>query len=50
MAGSKDHPNQVQVIKVLVLTRDPYRRYATALDGMPQRGGTPVSAPQLISV
>lgn len=31
--GSKDHPNQLQVIKARVLTREPYSRYVEALDG-----------------
>jgi len=31
--GSKDHPNQLQVIKALVLAREPYRNYAEALNG-----------------
>jgi len=35
--SSKDHPNQLQEIKALVLAREPYHRYAQALDGMTQR-------------
>ncbi len=41
--GSKDHPNQLQAIKVLVLSREPYSRYAEASDGIAHR----VSADEL---
>jgi len=41
--GSKDHPNQLQVIKELVPAREPYSRYAGASGGMAQR----VSADEL---
>jgi arsenite methyltransferase len=44
--GSKDHPNQLQAIKVLVLARESYNRYAEALDGGTQR----VSAGELESL
>jgi ubiquinone/menaquinone biosynthesis C-methylase UbiE len=35
--GSKDHPNQLQEIKALVLSREPYNRYAEASGGMAHR-------------
>jgi ubiquinone/menaquinone biosynthesis C-methylase UbiE len=35
--GSKDHPNQLQEIKALVLAREPYSHYAAASGGMAQR-------------
>src|SRR5262245_19576493 len=35
--GSKDHPNQLQVIKALVLSREPYSRYADTARGMADR-------------
>ena len=41
--GSKDHPNQLQTIKALVLSREPYSRYVEASGGMAQR----VSASEL---
>jgi ubiquinone/menaquinone biosynthesis C-methylase UbiE len=44
--GSKDHPNQLQAIKALVLSREPYSRYAEASGGMAQR----VSADELESL
>ena len=44
--GSKDHPNQLQALKALVLAREPYRRYAEASGGMTQR----VSAGELESL
>jgi ubiquinone/menaquinone biosynthesis C-methylase UbiE len=44
--GSKDHPNQLQAIKALVLAREPYSCYAEALDGGTQR----VSAGELESL
>ena len=44
--GSKDHPNQLQAIKEMVLAHEPYSRYAEALGGMPQR----VSAGELESL
>src|SRR5262249_15597966 len=44
--GSKDHPNQLQAIKELILTREPYDRYAGAADGMTQR----VSVDELASL
>ena len=44
--GSKDHPNQLQAIKALVLSREPYSRYAEASDGLAQR----VSASELESL
>jgi ubiquinone/menaquinone biosynthesis C-methylase UbiE len=44
--GSKDHPNQLQALKALVLAREPYCRYAEALGGMTQR----VSAGELESL
>jgi arsenite methyltransferase len=44
--GSKDHPNQLQAIKALVLAREPYRRYTEASGGAAQR----VSADELESL
>ena len=44
--GSKDHANQLQTLKALVLSREPYSRYAEALDGMAHR----VSADELKSL
>jgi ubiquinone/menaquinone biosynthesis C-methylase UbiE len=44
--GSKDHPNQLQAIKALVLSREPYRRYAEASGGTADR----VSAGELESL
>ena len=44
--GSKDHPNQLQAIKELVLAREPYSRYAEASGSMAQR----VSAGELESL
>jgi arsenite methyltransferase len=41
--GSKDHPNQLQAIKALVLAREPYRRYPEAVGG----GSYRVSAGEL---
>jgi arsenite methyltransferase len=35
--GSKDHPNQLQEIKALVLSHEPYSRYAEAAGGMAHR-------------
>jgi ubiquinone/menaquinone biosynthesis C-methylase UbiE len=35
--GSKDHPNQLQAIRALVLSREPYSRYAEASGGAAQR-------------
>jgi arsenite methyltransferase len=35
--GSKDHPNQLQTIKTLVLSRESYRRYPEASGGLAQR-------------
>jgi ubiquinone/menaquinone biosynthesis C-methylase UbiE len=46
LTGSKDHPNQLQAIKALVLSREPYSRYAEASGGMAQR----VSADELESL
>lgn len=37
--GSKDHPNQLQTIKALVLAREPYSHYTEASDGMADRVG-----------
>jgi ubiquinone/menaquinone biosynthesis C-methylase UbiE len=44
--GSKEHGNQLQEIKALVLSREPYRRYTEALSGTAQR----VSAGELQSL
>jgi arsenite methyltransferase len=44
--GSKDHPNQLQAIKALVLAREPYSRYPEASGGLAQR----VSAGELESL
>ncbi len=44
--GSKDHPNQLEAIKALVLAREPYSRYAEASGGMTHR----VSAGELESL
>jgi len=44
--GSKDHPNQLQALKALVLAREPYCRYAEALGGGTHR----VSAGELESL
>jgi ubiquinone/menaquinone biosynthesis C-methylase UbiE len=44
--GSKDHPNQLQAIKALVLSRAPYSHYAEAADGIAHR----VSAGELESL
>lgn len=44
--SSKDHPNQLQEIKTLVLAREPYSRYAEASEGMAHR----VSAGELESL
>jgi len=44
--GSKDHSNQLQAIKALVLSREPYSRYAEASDGIAHR----VSAGELKSL
>jgi arsenite methyltransferase len=38
--GSKDHPNQLQALKALVLAREPYCRYAEALGGGTHRVST----------
>ena len=44
--GSKDHHNQLQAIKALVLSREPYSRYAEASGGVAHR----VSAGELESL
>jgi arsenite methyltransferase len=44
--GSKDHSNQLQAIKEIVLSREPYSRYAEASDGIAHR----VSAGELDSL
>ncbi len=44
--GSKDHPNQLQALKALVLSREPYSRYTEAPSGMAHR----VSAGELESL
>jgi len=44
--GSKDHGNQLQEIKTLILSREPYSRYAEASIGMAHR----VSASELESL
>ena len=44
--GSKDHGNQLQEIKTLILSREPYSRYAEASSGMAHR----VSASELESL
>jgi arsenite methyltransferase len=44
--GSKDHANQLQEIKALILSREPYSRYAEASGGMAHR----VSADELESL
>ncbi len=41
--GSKDHANQLQEIKALILSREPYSRYTEASEGMAHR----VSASEL---
>src|SRR5262249_45596590 len=44
--GSKEHPNQLQEIKTLVLSREPYSRYTEASDGVAHR----ISAGELKSL